>query len=102
MRILIVADNASRRFGGEAFLPYNYFRLLRSRNIDVRLLVHERNKSELITLFPQDFDRLYFVKDTRLHKLAFRLSGFLPRRVAGLSTDFVIQLSTQFSQRRVI
>jgi glycosyltransferase involved in cell wall biosynthesis len=102
MRILIVADNASSRFGGEAFLPFNYFRLLRARNIDVRLLVHERNRSELTALFPDDLDRLYFVRDTLLHKLAFRLGGWLPRRVAGLSTGFVIQLSTQFSQRRVI
>jgi glycosyltransferase involved in cell wall biosynthesis len=102
MRILIVADNASSRFGGEAFLPFNYFRLLRARNIDVRLLVHERNRSELIDLFSDDLDRLHFVRDTLLHKLAFRLGGWLPRRIAGLSSDFVIQLSTQFSQRRVI
>ena len=102
MRILIVADNASTRFGGEAFLPFNYFRLLRARNIDVRLLVHERNKSDLTALFPGDLDRLYFVKDTLLHKLVFRLGAFLPRRVAGLSTDFIIHLSTQYSQRKVI
>lgn len=102
MRILIVADNASSRFGGEAFLPLNYFRLLRARNIDAQLLVHERNRSELITLFPDDLDRLYFVNDTLLHKFAFRLGGYLPRRIGTLSTDFVIQLSTQISQRHVI
>jgi glycosyltransferase involved in cell wall biosynthesis len=102
MRILIVADNASSRFGGEAFLPFNYFRLMRGRNIDVRLLVHERNKPELTAAFPNDPDRLYFVRDTVLHKLAFRLDGWLPRRVAALSTGFLIQLSTQFAQRRKI
>ena len=57
MRILIVASNASRRFGGEAFIPLNYFRLLRRRNMDVRLVVHARNRAELTALFPDDLDR---------------------------------------------
>jgi hypothetical protein len=68
MRIIIVADNASSLFGGEAFIPLNYFRLLRARNADVRLIVHARNKSELIGRFPDEKDRLYFVEDTSLHK----------------------------------
>jgi len=102
MRILIVADNASSRFGGEAFLPLNYFRFLLARKIDVRLMVHERNKSELASLFPDDLDRLLFVRDTLLHRFAFRLGRWLPRRIAALTTDFAIQLSTQFSQKRAI
>ena len=53
MRIIIAADNASARFGGEAFIPLNYFRLLLARKEDVRLVVHARNKSELTELFPQ-------------------------------------------------
>jgi hypothetical protein len=73
MRIVLVADNASAKFGGEAFIPLNYFRLLRSRNIDVRLVVHARNQTELIEKFPEDQERLYFVEDTWLHKALFRL-----------------------------
>jgi glycosyltransferase involved in cell wall biosynthesis len=101
MRVLIIADNASNQFGGEAFLPFNYFRLLRARNIDVRLLVHERNRSVLTTEFPQDLDRLHYVKDTRLHKIVFRFGNFLPRRVADVTTGFVIYLTTQIAQRRL-
>jgi glycosyltransferase involved in cell wall biosynthesis len=102
MRILIVANDASSRFGGEAFLPFNYFRLLRLRKVDVRLLVHDRNRSELESQFPAESDRLFFVKDTFVHKLVFRLGRYLPRRVASFTTDFLIQLTTQFAQRRVI
>jgi glycosyltransferase involved in cell wall biosynthesis len=102
MRVLIVADNASSQFGGEAFLPFNYFRLLRTRNIDVRLVVHERNRSELTTQFPEDLDRLHYVKDTSLHKVAFRVGNFLPRRVADVTTGFIIQLTTQIAQRRLV
>jgi len=102
MRIILVADNASTRFGGEAFIPLNYFRLLRARNADVRLVVHARNKAELLTRFPEDQDRLYFVEDTRLHKALFRLGQFLPRRLAEATTGLVIHLTTQLSQRRIV
>ena len=102
MRVLIVADNASIQFGGEAFLPFNYFRLLRVRGIDVRLLVHDRNRSGLRTQFPEDQDRLHFVKDTLLHKIVFRFGNFLPRRVADVSTGLVIHLTTQIAQRRLV
>jgi glycosyltransferase involved in cell wall biosynthesis len=102
MRIIIVADNASSQFGGEAFIPLNYFRLLLARNEDVRLVVHARNKSELIRQFPDDLDRLYFVDDTAMHKALSRFSRFLPRRLADATTGLVIHLSTQLSQRRVV
>src|SRR5258708_240812 len=102
MRVLIVADNASSQFGGEAFLPFNYFRLLRARKVDVRLVVHERNRSELATQFPEDLDRLNYVKDTFLHKVVFRFGNLLPRRVTEVTTGFIIQLTTQIAQRYLI
>jgi glycosyltransferase involved in cell wall biosynthesis len=102
MRIIIAADNASSRFGGEAFIPLNYFRLLLARKEDVRLVVHARNRSELTELFPKDLHRLFFVNDTMLHKALFRFGHFLPRRLADATTGFLIHLSTQFVQRRKI
>ena len=102
MRIVIVADNASARFGGEAFIPLNYFRLLLARAEDVRLVVHERTRAELVALFPNDSGRLHFVDDTALHKTLFRFGRFLPRRLADATTGLLIHLSTQFVQRRVV
>lgn len=102
MRIVIVADNASARFGGEAFIPFNYFRLLLARAEDVRLVVHGRNRSELVERFPNDTGRLHFVDDTALHKTLFRFGRFLPRRLAEATTGLLIHLSTQFAQRRVV
>jgi glycosyltransferase involved in cell wall biosynthesis len=102
MRILIVASNASSRFGGEAFIPLNYFRLLRARKMDVRLVVHARNRPELTAQFPNDLDRLFFVDDTLLHKVLNRFSRFLPRRLADATTGLIIHLSTQLAQRRLI
>ena len=52
MRVLIVAEHASLKFGGEAALPVHYYRILRRRQIPVWLVVHERTRSELESLFP--------------------------------------------------
>ena len=102
MRIIIVADNASSRFGGEAFIPLNYFRFLLARKMDVRLVVHARNQSELSQQFPDDLDRLHFVDDTSLHKALFRFGRFLPRRLADATTGLIIHLTTQLSQRQIV
>jgi glycosyltransferase involved in cell wall biosynthesis len=102
MRIIIVADNASNSFGGEAFIPLNYFRLLLARKEDVRLVVHARNKSELTLQFPEELDRLYFVDDTPMHRALFWFGRFLPRRLADATTGLIIHLSTQLHQRRVV
>jgi glycosyltransferase involved in cell wall biosynthesis len=102
MRIVIVADNASSRLGGEAFLPFNYFRLLRARKANARLIVHARNRSELVERFPADLERISFVEDTILHKALFRLGNFLPRRLAESTTGLLIQVTTQLAQRRIV
>jgi glycosyltransferase involved in cell wall biosynthesis len=102
VRIIIIADNASSAFGGEAFIPLNYFRLLRDRQLDVCLLVHARNKDELKQRFASDLGRLFFVEDTILHKVLFKLGRFLPRRLADSTTGLLIHLTTQLAQRRVL
>jgi glycosyltransferase involved in cell wall biosynthesis len=102
MRIILVAENASTRFGGEAFLPMNYFRLLLSRKADVRLVVHARNRAELTQSFPDELERLHFVEDTWFHKVLFRLGTHLPRRLAEATTGLLIQITTQRSQRSVV
>jgi glycosyltransferase involved in cell wall biosynthesis len=102
MRVILVADNASTRFGGEAFIPFNYFKLLLARGVDVRLVVHARNRAELVELFPENLDRLYFVEDIWLHKALFRLGTFLPRRLADATTGMLLHLTTELVQRRII
>jgi hypothetical protein len=100
-RIILVADNASSRFGGEAFIPLNYFRLLLSRKADVRLVVHDRNKAELVDRFPNDLARLHFVEDMWHHKALFRLGESLPRRLAEATTGFLIHLTTQLASYEI-
>ena len=99
LRVCIVAEHASTRMGGEAILPYHYFRVLRSRGIDAWLVVHERSRAELIELFPTELDRIRFVPDQTLQKIFFRAGSFLPRRIAEATFGLANQMLTQFAQR---
>jgi glycosyltransferase involved in cell wall biosynthesis len=102
MRICIVAEHASRRFGGEAIIPYHYFRVLRSRGVEAWLVTHARTRPELETLFPADLDRMRFVDDSRLQKILFRIGELLPRKIAESTFGLTNQLLTQFFQRAVL
>jgi glycosyltransferase involved in cell wall biosynthesis len=102
MRICIVAEHASTRFGGEAFLPFRYFSLLQARGIETWLIVHSRTRNELTELFPQDKGRMLFVPDLWIHRLFFRLSLHLPRRLSEATFGLLNQLITQFCQRSML
>ena len=102
MRVLIVAENASTRLGGEAILPYHYFRLLRARGIDAHLLVHARMRTELLRLFSTHIDQLHFVEDQLLQKLFHRIGKLLPHRVSEATFGLANQMLTQLAQRAIV
>ena len=102
LRVLIAAEHASARLGGEAILPFHYFRILRARGIDAYLIVHERTREELLDLFPEDHSRIRFVEDQALQKLFYRIGRILPRRIDEATLGLANQLLTQSAQRRVL
>ncbi|MGA7314603.1 MAG: glycosyltransferase family 4 protein [Silvibacterium sp.] len=102
MRICIVAEHASKKFGGEAILPVHYFRLLRSLGVESWMVVHARTQNELSELFPDDFDRILFVPDLWINKLINHLSNYLPRRLSTATLGLFNQLITQFCQRDIV
>ena len=101
LRVLIVAEHASLKYGGEAALPLHYFRVLRQRGIDTWLVVHERTRAELQSLFESDRDRIYFISDTVWHRLLWKCSQLLPKRLADFTLGLILRLITQISQRHL-
>jgi glycosyltransferase involved in cell wall biosynthesis len=99
--VLIVAEHASARFGGEAILPLHYFRLLRSRGVPVWLISHARTRAELETLFPDHGGRLRFVRDTSAHRALWRFGSRLPHRVDLATSGYASHLLTQVLARRL-
>lgn len=101
LRVLIVAEHASAKFGGEAILPLHYFRVLRARGIEAWLIVHSRTRDELLARFPKDGDRIHFIPDTRLHRAVYRCGKLLPRRFRYFTSGWLMRLLTQLAARRI-
>jgi glycosyltransferase involved in cell wall biosynthesis len=101
VRVLIVAEHASARFGGEAALPLHYLRVMLARGLPVWLITHARVREELLALFPNAHNQMIFIEDSNLHRWMWRLGSRLPARLSYFSTGFVSRLSTQLAQRRL-
>lgn len=95
LKILILAVQASAKFGGESILPLHYYQGLKRRNIAVKMAVHERTKSELETLFDGDLDDITFIRDTRVHKFLVSFSKVLPARIYAISFGLLLDLMTE-------
>ena len=100
-RVLLIAENASARFGGEAILPLHYFRVLRKRGIEAWLIVHDRTREELAALFPGDLDRILFVPDAKLQQWLFRFGRKLPGQLRNFTIGYVSRLISQRRARRL-
>ena len=101
LRVLIVCDHESAKFGGEAILPLHSFRLLRNRSHATWLVSHARTREELSELFP-DERRICYVEESGLHALMCRLGQWMPAQLAYVTTGFVSRLAVQVAQRRIV
>lgn len=99
--VLIVAEHASFRFGGEAALPLHYFRVLHRRQVPVRLITHSRVRDELQQAFPEQQHLITYVEDGLLHKAMWRAGRCLPERLSYFTTGFASRLCTQLRARKL-
>ena len=100
-RVVIVGDNASFHFGGEASLPLHHFMGLRRRGIEAWLIVHERTRTELTALLGADIDRVTFIPDRAIHLICWKLGRFLPAQVSYLTLGWISRLATQRTAQRL-
>lgn len=98
-RVLIISEHASVKFGGEAILPWHYFRILRGRGVEAWLVVHERTRKELISLLPEEADRIHFLPDTWINRTAHRVGSRMPPRLAYCTVGYASRISTQLAAR---
>ncbi|RRH72475.1 glycosyltransferase family 4 protein [Falsigemmobacter faecalis] len=100
MRIILVAEHASLRMGGEAALPIHYFRWLTERGIDTQMVTHARTRDELAALFPDHTARIHFLPDTALNRLCRQIGQHLPQRIGHFSVGYLSRHVTQRAARR--
>ncbi|MCL4189363.1 MAG: glycosyltransferase family 4 protein [Rhodobacteraceae bacterium] len=101
-KVLIVAPNASSRFGGEAFLPLRHFEFLRARGVPATLLVHARNRDDLGRRLAAHAGDIVYLEDTWLHRMLWRLGRALPRRLAEALVMPALTLVTEIDLRRPV
>src|SRR5262249_16691948 len=101
LRILIVVEHASARFGGEAILPLHYFRRLRQRGIEAWLITHARTQEELSALLPEEKGRIFYIPDSWVHRILYQISKPFPRTIRYNTFEFVMRLLTQWLSRRI-
>jgi len=100
-RVLIVAEHASAKFGGEAFLPLHYFRLLRRRGVEAFLLCHSRVRDELCATFPSEISRMYFVEDLLIQRVLWKAESRLPKGLGDVIIGPLIYTATQRAARAI-
>ncbi len=102
LRVLIVADNVSRKMGGEAGKNLYYLQLFQERNVDVRILCHARVREELKQeLSKENFKKFDFVEDSPLQIQLWKLGKHLPDRLQTLIIAQIIRLNSQLNTREV-
>lgn len=103
LRILVVAPNASARWGGEAVLPLHVFRGLRAAGQDAWLCVGRETQAEIEELLGPDRDRVVYIEDSRKHALFRWLDAHSPRWMAPRYTYYYLSvLSTLLAQRQTV
>ena len=102
MKVVIVAENASAKFGGEAILPLHYFRLLRKRGVEAWLVVHARTRGELETVLPNDLDRIHFIPDTWFHRGIEKVAKPFPNNIKHFGFRIWGRLLTAILARRIV
>src|SRR5277367_6779268 len=98
--VMIVAENASLRQGGESSLAIQWFRGLLKAGVDVRLLVHVRSKLELDQSLSRFSSRIHYVPEVPLQKIFWKFGEALPDHVRDFTAGWLVHLITQFMQRR--
>jgi glycosyltransferase involved in cell wall biosynthesis len=102
MKICLVAQNASLKFGGEASLPWLLFKHLRNRGQDVHLVAHGRTAPEVLAGFPSDADRLHFAPETHLDRLIWRTGSLLPGKIDAQTFTILRHIHNQRLQKHIV
>jgi glycosyltransferase involved in cell wall biosynthesis len=101
MKILIVADNISMKMGGEASLPFYYFKLFRDQDVDVHCVCHARVRDEIQLAFSsEECTRFTFIEDTPQQSAIFKFSQDFPPRLRFVFGQ-VIYFSTMSRARTI-
>jgi glycosyltransferase involved in cell wall biosynthesis len=100
--VAIVAQNCSLKMGGEAAIPFHYFRGLRMRGVNAYLVGHERNREAMEALLPGESDHMRWAPDTLIDQMLFHGGKVLPPRLSRATIGCIARLYEQRAERRMV
>jgi glycosyltransferase involved in cell wall biosynthesis len=99
LSVLVVAANASAKWGGEAILPLHILKGLLKAGHDAWLCVGNETKPELDEYLGADAQRVHYVEDAKMHS-AFRwIQARTPSWMGANALYYPQVLATQWRQR---
>lgn len=101
-KVLIVAPNASSRYGGEAFLPLKYFQILRRRGWPAKLIAHARNRDDLTEMLGPLLADVLFVEDTLWHRAIWQAGRRFPAPIRDAVFGTLLNRVNEHYQARLI
>lgn len=104
LRVVLVAENVSRRMGGESGKNLYYFHLFQERGVDLQVVCHARVRDELRQEFPddKDFNKFHFIEDNRLQNLIWRIGKLFPYRIEDLIFLQIVHWITQIRAKKLV
>lgn len=103
LKILIVAENMSKKMGGEAGKIFKYFRKFRAKDHSVWLVCHKRVREELRNeLTPDEFESIRFTDDTSAQVFFWKVSQLFPERIRELFFSLIINLMSQREAKKIV
>lgn len=102
LKVIVTADSASFKMGGEAARALIFFNILWANKVETFLVVHSRSKDELLDLYPHKKDYIYFINDTPVQKLLWVAAKRLPSRIRELFFAGLSSLISDFNSKRTI
>ncbi|MGB3642223.1 MAG: glycosyltransferase [Rivularia sp. (in: cyanobacteria)] len=104
LQVVLVAENVSRRMGGESGKNLYYFHLFQERGVDLEIVCHARVKDELRQEFPhdKDFNRFHFIEDNWLQILLDRIGRQFNSRIQGLFFEQMVHWVTQIKAKKLV
>ena len=102
LSVLVVAANASARWGGEAILPLHIFRGLRKAGYDAWMCVGVETKPELDEILGLDAQRVFYVSDAKMHSIFRWIQARTPSGMGSNLLYYIQVLAMQWRQRGVV
>ena len=102
-KVILVAENISRKMGGEAAKNLIYYEKIKANGLEIKVVCHGRVKAELQdSLSAKNISNFYFIQDSILQIIIWKIGQFFPLRLQELIFTQLISISTKIRMIQLV